>query len=164
MTGRRPGLLLLAGAAAAALAAAWLAAEPALLARDGQRIEGRVVATAQDSLGPLPRPRPIIAFRAEGREHRILGQGLVARPPGTRVDVLRDRASGRAIVPGLAEAWAPAAALGGLSLLLGIAGALLWLRRAPAPRIRLSEQEVRVRAARGESVTDIRRAVRRDRR
>ncbi len=162
---RRVGAALLILALLSLGAAAWFAAEPARLAWSGVRVEGRAAGVLREPLGPFVRLRPIIAYRVEGGERRVLGNGLVAYAAGQPIAVLHHRASGRAGLPGLFEGWAGPAALALLALLLGLPGAWLWLRLPRAGRrISLSASEIEARRARGEPLMGKRRAVLRSRR
>ncbi len=160
----RVGAALLVLAVLALGAAAWTAIRPIGLVLDGQRIEGQATGILREPFGPVTRLRPIVAYRAGGGERRLLGSGLVGYAAGTPVPVLHDRASGRAMLPGLFEGWAAPAALALLALLLGLPGLRLWLRVPPEARIRLSTAGLRGRRARGETVNDIRRSIRRSER
>lgn len=155
----RVGAALLVLAAFSLGAAGWTAIRPAGLALEGQRIEGRAAGVLRDPLGPFVRLRPIVAYRAGGAERRVLGSGLVGYAAGTAVPVLHDRATGQAMLPGLAEGWAAPAGLGLIGLLLFLPGLRLWLRVPPDARIRISAAGLRGRRARGETVNDIRRRI-----
>jgi hypothetical protein len=155
----RVGAALLVLAALSLGAAGWTAIRPIGLVLDGQRIEGQAVGILREPLGPLVRLRPIVAYRAGGAERRILGSGLVGYAAGSPVAVLRDRASGQAMLPGLLEGWAAPAGLALLALLLGLPGLRLWLRVPPEARIRVSTAGLRGRRARGETINEIRRRI-----
>jgi len=158
---RRFGGVLLLLAVVASFGAAWLALDPAQLALRGQRIEGRVAGVVRSPLGPVTLMRPIITYRVNGTERRLLGSGLVGYAAGVALPVLHDRAAGKAMVPGLLEGWAAPAGLFLLALLAGLPGAWLWLRLPRQARVRISAAGLRARQARGEMVTDIRRSIRR---
>jgi hypothetical protein len=162
---RRAGAALLVLALLSLIGAASTAVGPARLAWSGERIEGRAAGVLREPLGPVVRLRPIIAYRLDGAERRILGSGLVAHAAGVPIPVLHDRASGRAGLAGFAEAWLAPAALAILFLVLAAPGAWLWLR-APPPerRIGLSSTEQAARRTRGEPAMGKRQAVLRSRR
>jgi hypothetical protein len=160
----RVGAALLVLAALSLGAAGWTAIRPIGLVLDGQRIEGQAAGILREPFGPFVRLRPIIAYRVGGTERRILGSGLVGYAAGTAVPVLHDRASGQAMLPGLLEGWAGPARFGLLALLLFLPGLRLWLRVPPEARIRVSSAGLRGRRARGETVNDVRRGIRRSER
>jgi hypothetical protein len=161
---RRAGGVLLALAALSLAGATWTGFAPARLLLGGQAIEGRAAGVLREPLGPVVRLRPIIAYRVGGAERRVLGSGLVAYPAGATVSLRLDRATGEAMADGLFEAWAAPSALALVALLLGLPGAWLWLRVAPEARIRVTTAGLRGREARGETVNDIRRSIRRSER